>query len=310
MRHKGNKERYVRNLYKTAERKKKDDEEEAREIKRIDAVCPCHEILEQCFSRAVLLSQAAQAAYAVDVGAGRGGGPVASSSASTSAAPVRAKTAASYTTAEDLGFVDEDEIKRAEEAAVRQTEGKIGDWEVVAPAPSRQSAASGSSRGGKRSAEQDTAVEDEDDIRSFQVKKRKLAVGIALGDIYDPGVIAVKGKKKETKPEEVDTASLEAPRWNALSLKKALDEDESENGSGDEDGAVNGHKVVVATPDAQPLPSNEAVEAMQLEDPKEPEEPKVEPKIEEPPVVVPPAASMFRKRRGPAATTNRARGDA
>jgi hypothetical protein len=38
MRHQGNKERYVRNLYKTAERKKKDDEEEAREMKRIEAV--------------------------------------------------------------------------------------------------------------------------------------------------------------------------------------------------------------------------------------------------------------------------------
>lgn len=38
MRHKGNKERFVRNLYKQGERKKKDLEEERREMARVEQV--------------------------------------------------------------------------------------------------------------------------------------------------------------------------------------------------------------------------------------------------------------------------------
>ena len=38
LRHKGNRERFVRNLYKQGERAKKDLEEEKREIARIEAV--------------------------------------------------------------------------------------------------------------------------------------------------------------------------------------------------------------------------------------------------------------------------------
>lgn len=40
LRHQGNKERFVRNLYKAGEKRKKDLEEEKREMARIEAVRP------------------------------------------------------------------------------------------------------------------------------------------------------------------------------------------------------------------------------------------------------------------------------
>lgn len=39
LRHQGNKERYIKNLYKTGEKKKRDEEEEKREMARIEQVC-------------------------------------------------------------------------------------------------------------------------------------------------------------------------------------------------------------------------------------------------------------------------------
>lgn len=39
LRHQGSKERYIKNLYKTGEKKKREEEEEKREMARIDQVC-------------------------------------------------------------------------------------------------------------------------------------------------------------------------------------------------------------------------------------------------------------------------------
>ncbi|KAH7108238.1 hypothetical protein BKA62DRAFT_667159 [Auriculariales sp. MPI-PUGE-AT-0066] len=274
MRHQGNKERYVRNLYKTAERKKKDDEEEAREMKRIEAV--------------------AQAAYAVDVGAGRGGGPsIPGPSTTRSTAPTKlAKTAASYTTAADLGIVDEDEVKRAAEAAVRQNEGRIGAWEAIAPSAAQPS--NPASVPSKRPAERDSRTyDDEDDTRAFQVKKRKLAAG--LGDIYDPGVITVR-PKGQPQPKDSTTVWAEAPRWAPVSLTGSAHRDEVKD-----DAEVDRlHSAIDESQVDQVQLSTEAAV-----DPAPLEAAKVKPKLEDATHVIPPAPSLFRKRRGPSATASK-----
>lgn len=47
LRHKGNKERFVRGLYKASEKKKHDLEEETREMARVERVRPLHQSLSQ-----------------------------------------------------------------------------------------------------------------------------------------------------------------------------------------------------------------------------------------------------------------------
>ena len=44
MRHKGNVERFIRGIYKAGEKQKKDLEEEKREMKRVEQVCPLERI--------------------------------------------------------------------------------------------------------------------------------------------------------------------------------------------------------------------------------------------------------------------------
>lgn len=39
LRHQGNRERFIRNIYKASEKKKKDSEEEKRELARVEQVC-------------------------------------------------------------------------------------------------------------------------------------------------------------------------------------------------------------------------------------------------------------------------------
>ena len=82
--------------------------------------------------------QAAQAAYARDVGAGLVK-PGSSSGVSVPKPPVSTKpTKASsnpfenYSTAESLGYTDPDAARLQAEAERRRQEGVAGDWEIVA----------------------------------------------------------------------------------------------------------------------------------------------------------------------------------
>ncbi|GAA6010961.1 hypothetical protein JCM11491_005883 [Sporobolomyces phaffii] len=114
-RHKGNYERYIRDIYKRGARDAKDKVEEAREIARIDA--------------------AAKAAMGIEPDSEEA--PVASTS-KTPAAPPPPKPSdpyANYTTAESLGYKDDAAEQKKEEADLRKKEGTIGQWQKVAKRP-------------------------------------------------------------------------------------------------------------------------------------------------------------------------------
>ncbi|CAK5281511.1 unnamed protein product [Mycena citricolor] len=175
LRHKGNTERFIRSIYKAGEKKKKDEEEERREMARVE--------------------QAAQIAFAQDVGAGRAKLAGSSSSAPPAPPPQRKPPTkpsnpwANYSTAQSLGYEDPD----AERIAIAKTQGTAGAWEVVAPeAPAAVAADAGT----KRSAEE----LGEEEAREFKLRKRTITTG--LGEIYDPGAITIKLKKREETSEE------------------------------------------------------------------------------------------------------------
>ncbi|GAA5866851.1 hypothetical protein JCM3774_001821 [Rhodotorula dairenensis] len=117
LRHKGNYERYIRDIYKKGAQQKRDRADEAKELARVEA--------------------AAAAAMGLPP-------PEPSSSASkpppTPAAPPKpADPFADYTTAASLGIRDEAAERATAEAERRQNEGVIGEWQKVVkprPAPS------------------------------------------------------------------------------------------------------------------------------------------------------------------------------
>ncbi|TFY61199.1 hypothetical protein EVJ58_g4661 [Rhodofomes roseus] len=332
LRHKGNVERFVRGLYKEGERRKHDLEEEKRDMARVE--------------------QAAQAAYARDVGAGLVKPGSSSTSAAARPAPEATKPApkqsnpyANYTTAESLGYTDPDEERRTAEAERRRTQGVAGDWEVIAvvepSAPAVQEGEAehaeapavpepGPSAGVKREA---GAFPEDEDTRRFKLRRR--TVGVGLGEIYDPGVIPIKIKKKEelaadalpdaavNRQEPVAAASAaaggataaaatEKPTWSARGWVRPGE------GKANEPGAS---QVKPAVSSTESTVSREQVAEEQTEALAEPTRPasgdepptqvdvvKVEVKVEEAPFKVnadataaPPAGgSMFRKRKLPA----------
>ncbi|KAF9501955.1 hypothetical protein BDN71DRAFT_1438708 [Pleurotus eryngii] len=216
LRHKGNKERFVRGLYKAGEKHKKDLEEEKHEMMRVE--------------------QAARAAFANDISTGHARQSEAAAGPSTSKdaskpPPKPSNPFANYSTAASLGYTDPDAERLAAEAERHRTEGVVGDWEYVAP--SQDTAAMASSTvetPEKRDAEQPV-----DDERHFKIRKKTLDVG--LGDIYDPGLILVK--KKEVSPPPPNPlltpvtnqatlglpAATNMPRWTKVQWKKAGDEE-------------------------------------------------------------------------------------
>ncbi|KZW00224.1 hypothetical protein EXIGLDRAFT_722285 [Exidia glandulosa HHB12029] len=315
LRHQGNKERYVRNLYKTAERSKKDADEEKREMKRIEA--------------------AAAAAYSADVGAGHG--PSTSSSGPSAAPSYQPKpkpakmgiSMSNYTTAADLGIVDEEAMKAAAEAAVRQSEGRIGAWEVVTPSHAPVAANASTTKltphmeaERKRAAE---ALEDEDAAHSFQVKKRKLAPGL-LGDIYDPIIVKVKRKDGDAPPKSEDASTPEmndtharspapsvpdAPRpgWAPLSFNNSNKTPSSTPSTGAPASKPDNRHADARgeSPNADPPTdalAHEAPSTAQEEHPDPVQQDDRPPKVEEDAEPTPtPAPSMFRKRKVPATGT-------
>ncbi|KAL5484921.1 hypothetical protein ACEPAI_7563 [Sanghuangporus weigelae] len=200
LRHKGNRERFVRNLYKQGERRKKDLEEEKREMARVEA--------------------AANAAFAQDVSAGHASYASSSSqksdaSRSTAASkkPERpASVWSDYTTAQSLGIADPDEERLKAEMERRRTQALVGEWEVVVPPPpplpddpqvpneegSKDEVLAGSL---PQKREVEASTEDTEDGRHFKLRKR--TIGAGLGEIWDPGSIPIKLKSK-TKEESAE----------------------------------------------------------------------------------------------------------
>ncbi|KAF8070700.1 hypothetical protein FPV67DRAFT_1668534 [Lyophyllum atratum] len=312
MRHKGNVERFIRGLYKTSEKRKKDLEEEKRDMARVD--------------------QAAQAAYAQDVAAGRakpGAGPVASTSAAPSKpAPKPSNPFSNYSTAESLGFSDPDAERYAAEVERRRTQGLAGEWEVVATvtppiAPTSEDedddksriAVAGEGRPVKREAENPP---NEEDTRQFKLRKRTWGGG--LDEVYDPGVIPIKLKAK-VEPEappvlavstgiiaaaSTSTSSkpTDAPKWTKVQWRRpgdAVEPQAATTASGDGQ-AVQAEALRVKL-EKSPVSAALKTESEVLIPPAEETKPDIA-KTEEitPPLstIERPTSAMFRKRKVPA----------
>jgi WW domain-binding protein 4 len=147
---------------------------------------------------------------------------------------------ANYTTAESLGYSDPDAERLAAELETRRTQGVAGDWYTVTPTAPQPitpdvtqvlttdaiTSPIGEARevGIKRWPD----ALPEEDIRSFKIRKKTMNAG--LGEIYDPGLIPIKVKKKEelrdasmadtvltssniAKPEPQEAMATSLPRW-------------------------------------------------------------------------------------------------
>ncbi|KAH9963842.1 hypothetical protein BC827DRAFT_1128701 [Russula dissimulans] len=217
LRHKGNVDRFVRGLYKEGVKRKKDADEEKREMQRIE--------------------QAANAAFAQDVGAGRAQykAPTLASSpavASSSQKPKKSGGISDYSTPESLGYTDPDIERARAEAERRRTQGVAGDWQVV-----ENASAEGASRKGEESTQHDDhthsteddletnkkrAVPDTADEDEGRWKLRKKTTAVGLGEIYDPGIIVIRPKvKPEIKEETGDIKATAVPKWAPVKWKKA-----------------------------------------------------------------------------------------
>ncbi|KIK92821.1 hypothetical protein PAXRUDRAFT_829602 [Paxillus rubicundulus Ve08.2h10] len=211
LRHKGNVERFVRGLYKEGEKRVREEEEE----KGIMAS----------------VGKAADAAYALDLASGHAAASSyptilsARASAPPSAKPKPVKPSdpyTNYTTAASLGYADTD----AEEAQRRRGMGIPGEWTVVMPTPPSSSVEistqcagrtkvkaedevkveEGHVDGGNKRRPEPTADIDEDDARTFKLRKK--TIGIGLGGIYDSDIIPIKLKVKKEEREQDDARSV------------------------------------------------------------------------------------------------------
>jgi WW domain-binding protein 4 len=181
------------------------------------------------------------------VGAGRAkaSAPIASTSKVAPKKPTAkpSNPYANYSTAESLGYTDPDAERIAEELEARRSQGVAGAWQVItSPQPPAGSepgeseppdAQESAEARVKREAE---APPDEEDARAFKLRKKTVNTG--LGEIYDPGLIPIKIKKKEEpmepKPENLlDSSSgaltnsqaptTSAPKWTSLQWKRPGD---------------------------------------------------------------------------------------
>jgi hypothetical protein len=92
--------------------------------------------------------------------------------------------------------------------ALKHREGRVGQWEVVTPAPGAPGAVASSLVSSARKRPRDAVTEeDEEDARNFKMRQKKLSRG--LDDIYDPGLIVIK--PKETKKQQVVEEEQPAP---------------------------------------------------------------------------------------------------
>ncbi|KAI0302741.1 hypothetical protein BC826DRAFT_986034 [Russula brevipes] len=203
LRHKGNVERFVRGLYKAGEKRKKDADEEKREMRRIE--------------------QAASAAFAEDVGAGRAQYAAATTSSSAVASSSSQKP-------RNSGGMSDYRLRNIERARAeverRRTQGVAGDWQVVESVPTDPPSGTG-----EESAQHGDDVEhaggDQEQSKKRadegRWKLRKKTTTVGLGEIYDPGVIAIKVKTKpEVKQEETAShSSCGTSVWAPVKWKKA-----------------------------------------------------------------------------------------
>lgn len=160
---------------------------------------------------------------------------------------------ANYSTAQSLGYEDPDAEKMAAQLELRRSEGVAGEWQIIAPPQAQAPVASSLSisalpmaategdgdHGLKREAE----VPPEEDSRSFKLRKKTVNPG--LGEIYDPGLIPIKVKKKEAQEEIKPSLTPDVqplPRWNALQLKPR-----GQDSTGQTDSSLNGESSLATS---------------------------------------------------------------
>ena len=163
-----------------------------------------------------------------------------------------------YSTPESLGYTDPDIERARAEAERRRTQGIAGDWEVVVPATTEPPPGAGEDptqhgddvqnpednrEAGKKRAVPETAEEDEG---RWKLRKKTIAVG--LGEIYDPGILAIKLRAKaEVKEDESasttaqpsgdvpvagDVKATALPKWAPVRWKKAGEPADDAGGEG------------------------------------------------------------------------------
>lgn len=141
-----------------------------------------------------------------------------------------------------MGYTDPDTERIAAELEARRSRGVAGEWQVITSPQPLAGSEPGESESPdaiettevrvKREAE---ALPDEEDTRAFKLRKKTVNTG--LGEIYDPGLIPIKIKKKEEpvdpKLENLDSSSgaltnsqaptTGAPKWTSLQWKRPGD---------------------------------------------------------------------------------------
>jgi WW domain-binding protein 4 len=193
--------------------------------------------LSNCFT-----AKAASAAFAQDVGAGlaQHTAPTGSSSpaaTSSSRKPGKSGGISDYSTPESLGYTDPDIERARAEAERRRTQGVVGDWHFVESTPAEppsgteettQIAGDAQNPAGHQETSNKRPVPEAEEDDEGRWKLRKKTTTIGLGEIYDPGLIAIKLKAKvEVKGEEaVDqdkqpATSAAVPKWAPVKWKKA-----------------------------------------------------------------------------------------
>ena len=290
--------------------------------------------------------KAANAAFAEDVGAGR------AQYATPSSAPSRAASSSSqkprnaggisdYSTPESLGYTDPDIERARAEAERRRTEGVAGDWQVVEPTATEPPPGTGENptqhgddaqnhednqEAGKKRPVPDIAEEDEG---RWRLRKKTTAIG--LGEIYDPGFIAIKPRAKaELKEEETigttkpsgdvpvagDAKAAALPKWAPVKWKRAGEPADGPKGEASSS-LVDGETV-------PPVPT-EGTSGVVLSDPPDADEklapaPVADVSVKEEPSLVKleeatpsgeapsSGGSLFRKRKAPAGGGTSSRG--
>lgn len=231
-----------------------------------------------------------------------------------------------YSTPESLGYTDPDIERARAEAERRRTQGVAGDWQVVEPTPTEPTSDTGeiSTRhendaqdpdGAQETSKKRAVPDPAEEEGRWKLRKKTTAVG--LGEIYDPGIIAIKPKVKaeETASENTQASAGSSvagdanrnatalPKWAPVKWNKAgetTDDTSGETNSGPARGDTlpteGTPQVLPGPPDAQENPEPDSVADAPV---KEPSPVKLEDAVvpsEEPST---PAGSLFRKRKAP-----------
>ncbi|KAK9897062.1 hypothetical protein P389DRAFT_178799 [Cystobasidium minutum MCA 4210] len=203
-RHKGNLERYIREIYKKGNKQEREKAEEARQIAAIDAA----------------------AAAAMGISAEQ-------ASTSGSAPPKFRKKAASsgsgpsYTTAADLGFTDPEAERMQREKELREKEGVIGEWSFVTPVagPSRtRSASADQHENGDADLTEEppkTEREEPDNRKVSHAYLKEKSLPVLDDDDYDSIKIKVRTPKETPAVKDALAKAREQARTQAPASEEA-----------------------------------------------------------------------------------------